>query len=175
MSRVSATVTIASLLLAGSATMASAQQPALLNTGMLECRGGASVGFIVGSETKLDCEFHRLHHRYAEHYVADVHRVGVDLGVTDTWALAWDVMTPTGRLPRGGLTGSYGGAGSSISIGGGAASNAVAGGPGGTVSLLPRSVPGVTGLALAIGFQGMDLSPAVGVRGKRTRLTRHTG
>ena len=157
MFRVSAAITVASLLFAGSITTASAQQPAAAIAGMLECHGGASVGFVVGSETRLTCDFHRPHRRRAEHYVADIHRVGIDLGVTENWVLAWDVMTPTGRLPRGGLAGSYGGAGSSISIGGGAASNAVAGGPGGAVSLQPRPVSGVTGLALAFGFQGMDL------------------
>jgi hypothetical protein len=169
MSRVSAAVTIASFLLVGSIATASAQQPNTVNAGMLECKGGPSVGFVVGSESKLTCEFHRARHRHAEHYMADVHRVGVDLGVTDSWALAWDVMTPTGRLPRGGLAGSYGGAGSSISVGGGAASNAVTGGPGGSVSLVPRPVPGVTGLALAFGFQGMDLAGATETRRRRAR------
>jgi len=148
---------IATVLLVGSAGVASAQQSPLVNTGTLECRGGPSVGFVVGFQTNLVCVYHRPHRRRAESYVATVNRVGVDLGVTDKWALAWDVMTPTGRLPRGGLAGNYGGAGSSISIGGGAASNAVVGGPGNTVSLTPRPIEGVTGLALAFGFQGMDL------------------
>ena len=58
---------------------------------------------------------------------------------------------------RSNIIGTYGGAGSSISIGGGAASNAVVGGPGNAVSLQPRPVNGVTGLALAFGFQGMDI------------------
>jgi hypothetical protein len=159
MSRVSAAAAIASLLFIGSLGPAAAQQPPLVGTGTLECRGGPSVGFVVGSQTNLSCLYHRPHRRRAEHYVAAVHRVGVDLGVTDSWALAWDVMTPTGRVPRGGLTGNYGGAGSSISLGGGAASNAVIGGPGNAVSLQPRPVNGVTGVALAFGFQGMDLQP----------------
>lgn len=157
MSRVSAVVAIAALSLVGSFEAAFAQQPPLVPTGALECKGGPSVGFVVGSETNLTCLYHRPHHRRPVAYAATVHRAGVDLGVTNTWALAWDVMTPTGRLPRSGLSGSYGGAGSSISIGGGAASNAVIGGPGNAVSLQPRPVNGVTGLSLAFGFQGMDI------------------
>jgi uncharacterized protein DUF992 len=159
MSRVSTLVTAASLLLAGSVTAAMAQQASSVPAGMLECKGGPSVGFLVGSESNLTCLYHRPHRRHPERYVAAVHRIGVDLGVTDTWALAWDVLTPTGRLPRGGLTGNYGGAGSSISMGGGAASNAVIGGPGNAVSLQPRQAAGVTGVSLAFGFQGMDLKP----------------
>src|SRR5260221_11604064 len=123
MSRVSAVATIAACLFVGSVGVASAQQSPLVAVGTLECKGGPSVGFIVGSETNLTCLYHRPRHRRAVAYVATVRRAGVDLGVTNSWALAWDVMTPTGRLPRGGLTGSYGGAGSSISIGGGGPSH----------------------------------------------------
>jgi hypothetical protein len=159
MSRVAPVAAIAACLFLGSVGVASAQQSPLVAAGTLECKGGPSVGFVVGSETNLTCLYHRPRHRRPVAYVATVHRAGVDLGVTNTWALAWDVMTPTGRVPRGGLAGSYGGAGSSISIGGGAASNAVVGGPGNSVSLQPRPVDGVTGLALAFGFQGMDIKP----------------
>lgn len=156
MRSVFAALTVAPLMLIGSLGASHAQQP-LVPAGLLECSGGPSVGFVVGSETRLTCVLHRPHRRKVERYTAIVHRVGVDLGVTGTWALAWDVLTPTGRVPRGGLTGNYGGAGSSISIGTGAATNAVAGGPGNAVSLQPRPVPGVTGVSLAFGFQGMDL------------------
>ena len=157
MSRVSTVAAVVTCLFVGSVGIASAQQSPLVAAGTLECRGGPSVGFVVGSETSLICLYHQPRHRHATAYVATVHRAGVDLGVTDTWALAWNVMTPTGRLPRSGLTGRYGGAGSSISIGGGAASNAVVGGPDNAVSLQPRPANGVTGLALAFGFQGMDI------------------
>ena len=159
MSRVSTVVALATCLFVGSVCAASAQQSPLVAAGTLECKGGPSVGFVVGSATDLTCLYHRPHHRHAVAYTATVHRAGVDLGVTNTWSLAWDVMTPTGRVPRGGLAGSYGGAGSSITIGGGAASNAVVGGPGNAVSLQPRPVNGVTGVALAFGFQGMDIKP----------------
>jgi hypothetical protein len=160
MSRLSAAFAVASLLVVGSIGTAAAQQQPLVPSGVLECRGGPSVGFVVGSETTLSCLYHRPHRRRPEAYVAAVHRVGVDLGVTGTWALAWDVFSPNGRVPRGGLSGNYGGAGSSFTVGTGAASNVVAGGPGNAISLQPRPVPGVTGMAVAFGFQGMDLRPA---------------
>jgi hypothetical protein len=146
-------------MLAASSGVASAQQPQpWLGSGLLECQGGPAVAFGVGAEARLNCLFHRAHRRHAERYVATVHRVGLDVGVTDKLSLAWDVLTPTGRVPRGGLTGNYGGAGASIAFGNGAASNAVLGGPGNQVSLQPRPATGTAGVSLALGFQGMDIS-----------------
>ena len=41
--------------LASSIGSASAQQVARVQVGVLECRGGASIGFVVGSVTNLGC------------------------------------------------------------------------------------------------------------------------
>ena len=42
--------------LLGALTSADAQQPvARVQVGVLECRGGASIGFVVGSVTNLGC------------------------------------------------------------------------------------------------------------------------
>src|SRR5579872_5674108 len=46
---------IAVTMLASAFAGAQAQQPALVQVGVLECRGGASIGFIVGSVTHLGC------------------------------------------------------------------------------------------------------------------------
>lgn len=156
MRRLSIMFGIAGAVLAASALSASAQT--LRPAGALNCIGGPSVGLVVGSESALHCKLTQPHRR-AQYYDARVRRVGVDLGVTERWALGFDVLTPTGRVGRNGLAGSYRGAGSSLAIGAGGGSASVVGGPGNVVSLQPVPVAGQTGLNLAFGFQGMDLIP----------------
>jgi hypothetical protein len=159
MFRVSAATSVALFVIAASSGVAYAQQPQpWIGSGLFECSGGPAVAFGVGAEAKLTCVFHPARHRHPERYLAVVRRVGLDVGITDKLVLAWDVMTPTGRVPRGGLNGNYGGAGASIALGNGAASNAVLGGPGNLVSLQPRVANGTAGASVALGFQAMDIS-----------------
>ena len=59
-----------------------AQQPMQrVQVGILECRGGASIGFIVGSVTHLGCVL-RVDGMPEDRYVATIRKVGVDLGIT---------------------------------------------------------------------------------------------
>jgi hypothetical protein len=127
--------------------------------GVLECTGGPSAGYLVGSVTNLNCMLTR-NGRRIEPYVAQIRRYGFDVGYTDRWVLAWEVYAPTPRVPPGGLAGNYGGAGASASVGVGAASNQLIGGPGGSLSLLPLEVNGQQGVNLAFGFEGMEIRPA---------------
>ena len=61
---------------------AHAQQPMQrVQVGILECRGGASVGFIVGSVTNLGCVL-RVDGMPEDRYVATIRKVGLDLGIT---------------------------------------------------------------------------------------------
>ena len=154
---------LAGAVLAASAISASAQQP-LRHAGKLECVGGPSLGFVVGSGSTLHCTLHQ-NRRRPQHYDAVVRRVGVDLGLTERWALGFDVLTPNGRVPRGGLAGSYNGAGSSITFGAGAGSATFVS-PDNAISLQPVPAQGQAGLNLAFGFQGIDLIP---VRNHRHR------
>ena len=75
-------------MLAGS--FANAQPIQRVQVGILECRGGASVGFIVGSVTNLGCVL-RVDGMPEDRYVATIRKVGVDLGITQESALAWGV------------------------------------------------------------------------------------
>lgn len=152
----------AALIASAAGASAQAQRPA----GTLQCVGGPSVGFVIGSESTLHCTLTQPRRR-AQYYDAKVNRVGVDLGVTERWALAFNVFTPTDRVGRNGLAGSYGGTGSSIAFGPGGGSALVAGGPGGAVSLQPVPAQGQTGLNLAFGFQGMQLVPVRSHRHRR--------
>src|SRR5258708_30151907 len=106
-------VTMLVALLAG----AHAQQPMQrVQVGVLECRGGASVGFIVGSVTNLGCVL-RVEGLPEDRYVASIRKVGLDLGITQESALAWGGYAPVARLGPGDLSGTYSGAQGSATIG----------------------------------------------------------
>ena len=87
--------------LAASIVGASAQQPMQrVQVGILECRGGASVGFIVGSVTNLGCVL-RAEGMPEDRYIATIRKVGLDLGITQELALAWGVYRAGGAARAG--------------------------------------------------------------------------
>ena len=142
--------------LIASLAVALAQQPAQrVKVGVLECRGGASVGFIVGSVTNLGCVFH-ADGLPEDRYVATIRKVGVDLGITRESALAWGVYAPVARL---GLSGDYAGAQGSASVGVGLGGNVLIGGSANSVALQPLSVQGQVGLNVAAGLAALELRP----------------
>src|ERR1700748_3039240 len=95
----------ATLLVSG----ASAQAPMdRVRVGVLECRGGASIGFVVGSVTNLGCVL-RVEGVPEDRYIATIRKVGLDLGITEETALAWGVFAPVARLGPGDLAGTYAG------------------------------------------------------------------
>jgi hypothetical protein len=151
------TITIAAAALAGAFAAAHAAAPAV-QAGLLECRGGQNVGFVVGSVTSLECVFQSPGHR-PEAYVATVRRIGVDLGITAQTQFTWAVTAPTTRLSYGELAGSYGGIGANASVGIGGGGNFLVGGPNNAYALQPISVQGQTGLNVAAGIAGIDLEP----------------
>jgi len=138
---------------------ANAQQPMQrVQVGILECRGGASIGFIVGSVTNLGCVL-RVDGRPEDRYVATIRKVGVDLGITQESALAWGVFAPTDRLGPGDLSGNYAGAQGSASVGVGAGGNALVGGSNNSIALQPLSLQGQVGLSVAAGLESLELRP----------------
>ncbi len=91
---------MAAVVLTGFLAAANAQQPvARVQVGVLECRGGASVGFVVGSVTNLGCVL-RIEGLAEDRYVATIRKVGLDLGITQETALAWGVYAPGRRHRR---------------------------------------------------------------------------
>jgi hypothetical protein len=140
-------------------TSASAQQPMQrLQVGILECRGAASIGFIVGSITNLGCIF-RSEFMPEDRYVATIRKVGLDLGITQESALAWGVFAPTARLGPGALSGDYAGAQGSASLGVGGGGNALFGGSANSIALQPLSVQGQVGINIAAGLESLELRP----------------
>jgi hypothetical protein len=154
-----------SLLLAGLASFglvafvagASAQER-MVRVGVLECRGGASIGFVVGSVTNLGCVL-RADGMPEDRYVATIRKIGVDLGITQETALAWGVFAPVDRLGPGDLSGNYAGAQGSASLGVGLGGNVLVGGSNNSIALQPLSVQGQVGLNVAAGLESLELRP----------------
>jgi hypothetical protein len=141
------------------ASFAYAQQPIQrVQVGVLECRGGASVGFIVGSVTNLGCVL-RVDGMPEDRYVATIRKVGVDLGITQESALAWGVYAPVARLGPGDLSGTYAGAQGSATLGVGVGGNVLVGGSDNSIALQPLSVQGQVGLNVAAGLASLELRP----------------
>ena len=144
--------------LVASVANSGAQQQRMVQVGVLECRGGASVGFVVGSVTNLGCVL-RAEGLPEDRYVATIRKVGLDLGITQETALAWGVFAPVNRLGPGDLAGSYAGAQGSASIGLGLGGNVLVGGSNNSIALQPLSVQGQVGLNVAAGLESLELRP----------------
>jgi len=150
---------LAATMLVASLAGAKAQQPMQrVQVGILECRGGASIGFIVGSVTNLGCVL-RVDGVPDDRYVATIRKVGVDLGITQESALAWGVYAPVARLGPGDLSGDYAGAQGSASVGVGAGGNVLVGGSANSIALQPLSLQGQVGLSVAAGLESLELRP----------------
>ena len=149
----------AATMLVASFAGANAQQPITrVQVGILECRGGASVGFIVGSVTNLGCVL-RAEGMPEDRYIATIRKVGLDLGITAESALAWGVYAPVARLGPGDLAGNYAGAQGSATLGVGVGGNVLVGGSANSIALQPLSVQGQVGLSIAAGLESLELRP----------------
>jgi len=150
---------MAAATLAVSPRCADAQAPmARVQVGVLECRGGPSIGFIVGSVTNLGCVL-RVEGVPEDRYVATIRKVGLDLGITEETALAWGVFVPVARLGPGDLAGTYAGAQGSASFGVGAGGNVLVGGSNNSIALQPLSLQGQLGVNIAAGLESLELRP----------------
>ena len=150
-------VSAASALLTSIATGYAQQPLQRVQLGVLECRGGATVGFIVGSVTNLGCVLRG--NGYEDRYVATIRKVGLDIGITQETALAWAVYAPVARLAAGDLSGEYAGVQGSASVGVGLGGNVLVGGSANSIALQPLSVQGQVGLSVAAGLESLELRP----------------
>ena len=151
-------IILAGVAAALTASVAGASAQERVQVGVLECRGGASVGFIVGSVTNLGCVL-RIDGVPEDRYVATIRKVGLDIGITEETALAWGVFAPTRRLGPGDLSGNYAGAQGSATIGVGAGGNVLVGGSNNSIALQPLSLQGQVGLSVAAGLESLELRP----------------
>jgi Protein of unknown function (DUF992) len=151
-------IILAGVAAALTASLGGANAQERVQVGVLECRGGASIGFIVGSVTNLGCVL-RIDGVPEDRYVATIRKVGVDLGITSETALAWGVFAPTRQLGPGDISGNYAGAQGSATIGVGAGGNVLVGGSNNSIALQPLSLQGQVGLSVAAGLESLELRP----------------
>jgi hypothetical protein len=146
-------------LLVASVAATTAQQPMQrVQVGILECRGAASIGFVVGSVTNLGCVL-RADGAPEDRYIATIRKVGLDLGITEESALAWGVYAPAARLGPGDLAGDYAGAQGSATLGVGVGGNVLIGGSNNSIALQPLSVQSQVGVNIAAGLANLELRP----------------
>jgi hypothetical protein len=129
-----------------------------VNVGTLTCNASGSWGFIFGSTRDLACTFSGPGR--VEYYRGQVSRFGVDIGYTQGGVLIWTVVAPTAQLRPGDLSGTYGGATASATVGIGVGANALIGGSGNSIALQPLSIETNRGLNVAAGVASMSLVPA---------------
>lgn len=153
------TVSLAVIALTAIATTSLVSAQSRVKTGVLECRGGPSIGLVVGSTTTLSC-IYRGDDRFEDRYIGTVRKVGLDIGITQETGLAWAVFAPTGRIGPGDLSGNYGGVQGSAAVGVGLGANALVGGSQNSVALQPLSLQGQVGFNVQAGLEGLELRPA---------------
>jgi hypothetical protein len=145
--------------LVGVAAMVGPAAAQAVNVGTLTCNVASGWGFIFGSSKALNCTFAGVGGRY-EHYTGNITKFGADIGYTSGGVLVWTVVAPVGAMTPGALGGSYAGATASATVGVGVGANALIGGSNNTIALQPLSIEGNTGLNVAAGVAGIQLSPA---------------
>lgn len=155
-----AVFTTAALFASADEVRAQSQTPSVqkAQVGVLECKGGPSIGFIVGAVTNLACVL-RINGMAADYYVATIQKVGLDIGITESTALAWAVFAPVAQPGRGDIAGSYVGVDAMAAAIVGVGGNVLLGGSNNSIALQPISIQAETGVVIAAGFERMDLQP----------------
>jgi hypothetical protein len=128
-----------------------------VNVGVLDCQVSGSVGYLIGSDKTMTCEFKRADGS-VENYHGEIDRYGLDIGFTRETRMFWGVFAP-GNVKRGALAGTYGGAGADVAAGLGVGANALFGGGNNQIALQPVSVNGSIGVNIAAGVTKVTLAP----------------
>jgi len=137
------------------AALAAAPAEARARVGVLTCTVAPGVGFIIGSQKALNCQY-KSARGYREHYTGRITRIGLDVGFTTGGRIAWAVFAPSQRGP-GTLAGGYVGASGEATLGAGVGANALIGGFQKSITLQPLSVGAQRGLDVALAASGMQL------------------
>ena len=146
----------ASLTLAATTAQA---DPSGVKAGVLSCDVSGGWGFVFGSSKDMNCTF-APNGGAEERYTGTINKYGVDIGFTKGGVMVWAVFAPTGTLAPGSLSGNYGGVTAGAAVGVGANAHALVGGSNNTIALQPLSIEGQTGLNVAAGVAGLQLSSA---------------
>jgi len=127
-----------------------------VRVGVMTCDMDSGFGYVLGSSRDLHCMFVPAAGA-PEHYTGTISKFGVDIGYVQNAVIVWTVVAPTVSLPPGSLTGTYGGATGSVTVGVGVGANVLMGGSSQTISLQPVSIEGGTGLNVAGGLASVSL------------------
>ena len=127
-----------------------------LNVGMLRCTVDPTVGMIVGSTSRMRCQFQPADRSAPGSFRGRITKVGLSLGITSRTEVRWLVFA-IGKIAPRAIAGNYAGVSASASAGAGLGANVLVGGRNNSVSLQPVSVQAQTGLNIAIGISGLNL------------------
>ena len=130
-----------------------------VQVGKLTCAVEGETNFIVGSTTKLGCNYKPVGGGPVEYYSGMVKEYGLDIGKTDDATLIWGVLAPSADMEPGALAGEYAGVTAGASLGAGLKANALVGGLDKSIALNPFSVESQTGTNLTIGVSRLSLQP----------------
>jgi hypothetical protein len=144
-------------LVAGGLALGTPAQAQDVRVGVMTCDVDSGFGYVLGSSHDVHCTFLPAA-GLPEHYAGSISKFGVDIGYVQNAVIVWTVVAPTVALPPGSLTGTYGGATASVTVGVGVGANVLVGGSNETISLQPVSVEGGTGLNVAGGFAALSLN-----------------
>jgi len=86
-------------------------------------------------------------------------KLGLDIGFTETTALAWNVFAPVVQPGRGDLAGTYVGVDAMAAAVVGVGGNVLLGGSNNSIALQPLSVQASTGVIIAAGVESLTLQP----------------
>lgn len=137
-----------------------AQAQSRTQVGTLVCDIAPGIGFIVGSQKEVRCQFQPSFPGWRpDLYVGVINKFGLDIGATTGGQMIWSVYASTTRRAWP-LAGTYSGATAEATVGAGIGANVLVGGSDRTVSLQPVSVQGQAGLNVAAGIAELSLSPA---------------
>ncbi|MFG1462050.1 DUF992 domain-containing protein [Xanthobacter sp. DSM 24535] len=144
------------------ATSASAQAPAKVQVGVLQCNVAPAVAFVLGSLREMTCQLvtgSPTAPVVQGTYKGTVARFGIDIGVTGASKLGWAVFAPNTLPAPVNLAGKYVGVSADAAWGLGGGANVLLGGSNSTIALQPLSLEGTTGVAIAAGISDLTLTP----------------
>jgi len=104
----------------------------------------------------MNCEYTR-DKNHTEDYEGSITKFGADIGYLKSAVILWAVIAPTTNLGEGALSGHYGGATASVSLGVGAGANVLVCGFKKSIALQPVSIEGQNGLNVAAGIAELTL------------------
>lgn len=128
-----------------------------VNTGLLSCMLSPTIGIVFGSLQTMECTYKPIGPYPAEVYSGTFGTLGLDIGVTLTQGLAWQVYSPTVGPLNGALAGTYVGPSAEIGVGVGVGANMLFGGNNRAYALQPVSLSGEVALNVSVGVSTIVL------------------